>query len=402
MPNNRRINRRNTTSKVQDLASTKFFKIISILLIFIIVMISLVLAKLNIEEKGKIAEQKRNIADEIDDIYNKVASDYETLGEYKTNKIIRISAVGDILCSDNMQKYGQDYNNIFTDISEHLKDSDVNIGTYETNINDNNKEFANAVYKSGINLVSISSNHSLDNGKEGLENTKDNLEKIGTETVGQYDNTSAKRVKIKEIKGVKIAFLAYTYSDSKNTKIVDGVNVYSNDIVSQDLKYAKENSAFAVVMMHWGNVNTNTISDMQNEQAKFLIDNGANVIIGAHPSTVQKMEIVQNTAKEDCLIAYSLGNYTSDFNSENSNIELVLNIQIFVDKEGKASLYKVDYTPAYMQDYGSSYKENRYKILDLKKEIANYGTSESKIEKNDYNRLIKALKKLREILEVEE
>ena len=51
MPNNRRINRRNTTSKVQDLASTKFFKIISILLIFIIVMISLVLAKLNIEEK---------------------------------------------------------------------------------------------------------------------------------------------------------------------------------------------------------------------------------------------------------------------------------------------------------------------------------------------------------------
>lgn len=153
-------------------------------------------------------------------------------------------------------------------------------------------------------------------------------------------------------------------------------------------------------MMHWGNVNTNEISSYQQDQARFLIGNGADIIIGAHPSAVQKMEVMQNSKFEDCFVAYSLGDYTSDFTIENANLELILNLQIFIDKEGKASIYKVDYTPVYMYDKGYKYKENRYKILDMKKEIAMYGTEESEIDKQTYEKLVRGVDRLNSILNI--
>lgn len=208
-------------------------------------------------------------------------------------------------------------------------------------------------------------------------------------------DTPEKRVNIIEVKGTKIAMLAYTYNNNKQ-----GVNIYNEEIVKEDLKYAEENASISIVMMHWGNVNTNEISNYQQEQARFLISNGADIIIGAHPSAIQKMEVIQNKEFKDCFVAYSLGDYTSDFTIENANLELILNIQIFIDKEGKASIYKIDYTPVYMHDKGYSHKENRYKILDMKKEIAMYGTEESDIDKKTYEKLIRGVDRLNSIIKI--
>ena len=394
MANKRRVHRRESNNIIEFMSSKTFITVVIVLIILIIIFVG-IYEYINYNEKQQISLEKAKIATEMDDIYNKASADYADLNNYKTNKLIRISAVGDILCGTNLQKYGQDYNNIFSDISKYLSDSDMNIGTFEFNINSENKTFADSVKNSGINLVSIAHNHSLDMGTNGLDETKKYLEDNSIDTVGKSSDNASDRVKIKEIKGVKIAFLAYTYDNHKT-----GVNIYSEELAKEDLKYAKENAAFSIVMMHWGNTNTNTISETQKEQAKFLINNGANVIIGAHPSTVQKMEMVQNEDGQDCFIAYSLGDYTSDFAVENANLELILNMQIFVDKDGKASIYKIDYTPVYMEDYGTKFTENRFKILDMKKEISNYDTENSTIDKKTYEKLIRGINKLQEVLNI--
>ena len=394
MANKRRVHRRESNNIIEFMSSKTFITVVIVLIILIIIFVG-IYEYINYNEKQQISLEKAKIATEMDDIYNKASADYDDLNNYKTNKLIRISAVGDILCGTNLQKYGQDYNNIFRDISKYLSDSDMNIGTFEFNINSENKTFADSVKNSGINLVSIAHNHSLDMGTNGLDETKKYLEENSIDTVGKSSDNASDRVKIKEIKGVKIAFLAYTYDNHKT-----GVNIYSEELAKEDLKYAKENAAFSIVMMHWGNTNTNTISETQKEQAKFLINNGANVIIGAHPSTVQKMEMVQNEDGQDCFIAYSLGDYTSDFAVENANLELILNMQIFVDKDGKASIYKIDYTPVYMEDYGTKFTENRFKILDMKKEISNYDTENSTIDKKTYEKLIRGINKLQEVLNI--
>ena len=398
MPNNRRRKTRKSTL-IRDTISNKNFIIISSILLAVIIICVIVNVILSVQEQKKIAEEQQRIADHVEEIYSAMEADVDSINNFKANSIIRISAIGDILLGDNLKNYGKNadglYNDIFSNVTKYLKDSDITLGTYETNISDDTKVFANAVKEAGIDLVTLAHNHALDNGEEGLKATQDYLESVGIQTVGKYAEEVQSRIKIIEEKGVKIAVLSYTYDNGKT-----GVNIYSKEQASSDLAYANENADFTIVLMHWGDVYKEEPNSTQKAQAQFLVDNGADIIIGAHPSVVEPMEILKNKEGQDCLVAYSLGDFTSDFSYENSNLELVLNIQIYFDAEtDTVSLYKVDYTPIYMNDYGKQNTINRYKLLDLKNEIANYGKDGSNLDKKTYDKLVRGIDRLNGIIE---
>lgn len=385
--------------KILGMNDTTFYTICSFLILIIATfLISIWMMHREVAISKKIiTEQKERINAHIEEIYKSTISEMESLLDYKSATMIRISAVGDILCGNNMQKYGKDYDNIFEDISKYFKDSNLNLATYETDVKDNKKEFAKSIKNLGIDFVSLAHNHAMDNGEEGLKETEEYLNSIGIETVGVHEETSEKRVKIVEKRGVKIAILAFTYDDKRG-----GVNIYNEELVKEDLKYAEENAQISIVMMHWGDVNTNKTNKLQEEQRNLLIDNGADIIIGAHPSAIQKMEMIENKYGDQCFVAYSVGDFTSEFSNETANLELILNFQIFVDKNGNASIYKIDYTPVYMIDRGSQYTENRYKVLDMKKEIATYDTEESNIDKSTYDKLVRGIDRLNSIIQKNE
>lgn len=392
----RRLGNRRRKRTILGMSDTMFFTICAFL-ILIIVAFALFIYFMHREstiEKQKIAEEKDRINAQIDEIYKSTIAEMESLIDYKSDTIVRISAVGDILCGNSIIEHGKDYDNMFKDVSKYLRDSNLNLATYETDTNGDKKEFAKSIHNAGIDVVSLAHNHAMDYGEEGLTSTNEYLNSIGIETVGIQKETSKDRVKIVERRGVKIAILAFTYDNNKG-----GVNIYNEDIVKSDLQYAEENAQISIVMMHWGDVNTNRVNKEQEKQTNLLIENGADIIIGAHPSAIQKMEMIENKEGEQCFVAYSVGDFTSEFVNENANLELILNFQIFVNKEGKASIYKVDYTPVYMYDKGSKYKENRYKILDMKKEISIFDTDESEIDKNTYDKLVRGIDRLRTIID---
>lgn len=398
MPNNRRRNTRKSTL-IRDTISNKNFIIISSILLTIIVTCVIVNMVLKAQEQKKIAEEQQRVANHVEEIYTAMEADIDSINNFRANSIIRISAIGDILLGENLKNYGKNaeglYDDIFSNITKYLKNSDITLGTYETNITEDTKVFANAIKEAGIDLVTLAHNHTQDYGEEGFKTTQEYLESIGIQTVGKYAEEAKDRVKIVEEKGVKIAILSYTYDNGKS-----GVNIYSEKQASNDLAYANENADFSIVLMHWGDVYKEEPNAKQKEQAQFLVDNGADIIIGAHPSVVEPMEILKNKEGQDCLVAYSLGDFTSDFSYENSNLELILNIQIYYDAEtDKVSLYKVDYTPIYMNDYGKQNKVNRYKLLDLKNEIANYGKDGSNLDKKTYEKLVRGIDRLNEIIE---
>ena len=398
MPNNRRRKTRKSTL-IKDTISNKNFIITSSILLVIIIICVIVNIILSVQEQKKIAEEQQRISDHVEEIYSAMEEDVDSINNFKANSIIRISAIGDILLGDNLKNYGKNanglYDDIFSDITKYLDNSDITLGTYETNITEDTKVFANAVKEAGIDLVTLAHNHALDDGKEVLNNTQNYLESIGINTVGIYAEEVQNRIKIIEEKGVKIAIISYTYDNEKT-----GVNIYSEELASEDLSYANENADYTIVLMHWGDVYKEEPNETQKAQAQYLVDNGANIIIGAHPSVVEPMKILQNKEGKDCLVAYSLGDFTSDFSYENSNLELVLNIQIYYDAESdNVSLYKVDYTPIYMNDYGRQNTINRYKLLDLKNEIANYGKDGSDIDKKTYDKLVRGIDRLNGIIE---
>jgi len=413
-------NRRNKRSSrsILEVMSSKTFITLTIILAIIIVICSVTIFYRNNKEKKILAEQRAELEKNIEAIFEETEKNIANSNNTVRDSIIRISAVGDILCENSIledaydkgtQNY--DFTSMFKNMSTFFADSDITVGTMETNYTDNKYSgygqrnspisFAEALKNIGIDLVSISTNHSLDYGIEGLQETKRALEGIGYDVVG--DNLGESRVKIKTIKNTKIAFLSYTYGfenqNSKTKEELDSANIYNSEIAKKDLEYAKENADYSIIIMHWGDAYSTKPNKEQQNIAKFLVENGADMILGNHASAVQKMEVMQSPEEKNVLVAYSLGNYISGETMDISKIELVLNIELRKSGEtGEVVLSKVDYTPIYVLDRGTK-AENRYELIDMKGTAKAYAEGNKKIvNKETYNKLVEGLKKLEGII----
>lgn len=413
-------NRRNKRSSrsILEVMSSKTFITLTIILAIIIVICSVTIFYRNNKEKKILAEQRAELEKNIEAIFEETEKNIANSNNTVRDSIIRISAVGDILCENSIledaydkgtQNY--DFTSMFKNMSTFFADSDITVGTMETNYTANKYSgygqrnspisFAEALKNIGIDLVSISTNHSLDYGIEGLQETKRALEGIGYDVVG--DNLGESRVKIKTIKNTKIAFLSYTYGfenqNSKTKEELDSANIYNSEIAKKDLEYAKENADYSIIIMHWGDAYSTKPNKEQQNIAKFLVENGADMILGNHASAVQKMEVMQSPEGKNVLVAYSLGNYISGETMDISKIELVLNIELRKSGEtGEVVLSKVDYTPIYVLDRGKK-AENRYELIDMKGTAKAYAEGNKKIvNKETYNKLVEGLKKLEGII----
>ena len=416
MSRNRR-NKRNIR-KILNLREITPFFITAIILATIIVICGTTIIYRNKQDEELLARQRIELEKNIEAIFEETEKNIANSNNTIRDSTIRISAVGDILCENSILEDAYDKNtnsydfkSMFKNMSTFFADSDITVGTMETNFTNNEYSgygkrngpisFAEAIKNTGIDLVSISTNHSLDYGIEGLQETKRALEGLEYDVVG--DNLGESRVKIKTIKNTKIAFLSYTYGfenqNSKTKDELDIANMYNSEIAKQDLEYAKENADYSIVIMHWGDAYSTKPNKEQQNIANFLVENGADMILGNHASAVQKMEIMQNPEGKNVLVAYSLGNYISGETMEISKIELVLNIELRRRGEtGEVILSKVDYKPIYVLDNGTK-AEDRYELIDMKETAKAYAEGNKKIvNKETYNKLVEGLKKLEGII----
>ena len=415
MPRNRR-NKRNVNKIIETISNETFRKVMVVIAIIIVCCI-VVIGVRNYNDNLKIARQRELLEKQLEAIFedktvstakkNKTSNDNEKTNitngiesnYQQESTTINIAIVGDILCGNAMLEdsningeYEFDY--LFKDISKYVKEADIAIGTMETNFTNGDfsgylkcnspHSFAQAVKNSGINLVSTAHNHSLDYGLQGI------LEK---------------NYIVKDVQGIKIAFLAYTYGFSDGAVISTNeeqyVNKFSKEVAKQDLDSAKQEAEYICIIMHWGEINNTGATPEQEDIANFLIENGANMIVGSHPAVIEPMQIKQNSNGENVFISYSVGNYTSSLGYENSNLEMILNVQITKDEStGKVLLEKVTYIPVYMFDNGSkSEKRQRFKLMDIKNNAEKYLEGELEaVSKDVYDKLIEGLEKLEQII----
>ena len=417
MARNRR-NKRNF-KKLTEMISFKTFLILLAMLTTVILICLGTIFYRNELDRQMLAKQRKELDEKIESIFSDTLQNIAQSNKNKPDSVICLSAVGDILCDTEILEDGKhsesktySYDYLFQNITGFIERSDIVLGTMETNFVDKPYsgygvrnapiEFAQAVKNSGINLVSISTNHSLDYGMQGLYETKNHLQSLGFSTVG--DRLEEETVTIKTVKNTKIAFLSYTYgveNQNKKTKEeLQALNIYDREIAKKELEYAKENADYIFVIMHWGDPYATKQSKSQEEIAEFLIENGANVILGNHSAAIQPMEIRQNSEGENVFIAYSLGNYISYADNENSKVELVLNIELRKSGEdGKVRLSKVDYTPIYVLDKGNG-TQNRFELIDMKGVAKEYaGGNTNIVDKKTYNKLLEGLKLLEKVVE---
>jgi hypothetical protein len=173
-----------------------------------------------------------------------------------------------------------------------------------------------ALREVGFDVVSAANNHSYDQGRPGLVETLEHLERSGLTWLGAGMTCEAARAaRHVEQDGLKIAFLAAT--DLFNVYLNAGedqpcVAVLDEEKVAEQAAAAREAGAELVILsVHWG-VEYKTEPELEHiEQAHRLIEAGVDVILGHHPHVLQPIEVIEASDGRVGLVAYSLGNLVS-------------------------------------------------------------------------------------------
>ncbi len=90
--------------------------------------------------------------------------------------------------------------------------------------------------------------------------------------------------------------------------------------IAHDIAQAREAGAEAIVVaVHWGDEYKLLPNTAQKQLADFLVDQGADLIIGGHPHVIQPMEVVHSDRHDkDALLVYSLGNFISNMKTRDT------------------------------------------------------------------------------------
>ena len=179
-----------------------------------------------------------------------------------------------------------------------------------------------------LKILNLANNHAMDQGLNGLIFTKNFLSSSGIENEGTGKTLEeAWQPAVIEQNGIKICFVGASYS-SEN----DGGKASNNYVARIEdvarlkaaITTAKSECDFAVVTMHAGTEYTRTPNQSQIDFAHAAIDDGADIVIGAHPHWVQTTEKYKGK-----YIFYSLGNFVFDQNfSQDTSQGLTLKITI--------------------------------------------------------------------------
>ena len=193
-------------------------------------------------------------------------------------------------------------------------------------------EMMDSLVSSGFDWFSISSNHSLDAGAEGLKYEKAYIQQHFPDmsATGAYSSyEDAQQPVVREINGIRVGLCGFTYGLNGYT-VPQGmewlIDVYRNvddtinyKLIDKKLDAINALSDVQIVAMHWGDEYHNEPNEEQRTLAQYLHSKGVEVIIGTHPHVIQPVEFIESS-DQTTLVYYSLGNFIS---AQDSNVTMV-------------------------------------------------------------------------------
>lgn len=369
-------------------------------------------------------EQNLNIAQENKNNLNEVQQNNNIIKE-DTN--IKMSVIGDIMCHNSQYKdaydlsaKAYDFSYVFKDVKEYISSADIAIGNLETTFAGKEKGYSNYprfntpeqlaqnLSDLGIDVVSTANNHCMDTNYTGLVSTLKYLDEAKIAHTGTNETAEKQNeILMKDVNGIKIAFLSFTYGTNGIPIPKDksfAVNLIDDDLILKQIMLAKEQKPDLIcASMHWG-IEYQLKQNSEQERLKdLLFNNGVDIILGSHPHVLQPMEkqtvTLEDGIKKDCFVIYSLGNFMSGQTKENTRSSVILNIDITKNGEtGKTTLNKIEYIPIYMYK-ASTASIQKYKILDIEKTLLDYENGKDKsIGQTTYTILRNELSKIKKTM----
>lgn len=306
-------------------------------------------------------------------------------------KEITITCWGDYMNHITQIRQAKATNYDFTDSFAVIKDivgkSDLSVVNLETTIAKDTSdmsgypEFAThenvikALKDTGFDVVSTANNHAYDRRLKGIDRTIEIIEKYGLKRTGTFKENESTNPLIVDVKGIKVGFFSYSQMLNGYEKLMlnsgrdTAVNLIDMDKIKKDVDYLKKNHADVIMCyMHWGEEYSDYPNSYQKNTFKKLADMGVDLVIGSHPHTIQKSEVIENNGKKSYCV-YSLGNLVSDQRESYGQyygVEIGVYSDIKIEKIGdKTTVKSFENKPYYVDKYTDSVT-TRYVVVPVK------------------------------------
>ena len=251
---------------------------------------------------------------------------------------------GQIEAAYNIKSKSYNYDPVFQKIKPIIDRADITIANLEVTLAgppysgypqfSSPDALAKACKENGIDVLVTANNHSVDRRKSGIIRTLKVLDSLQIPHTGTFRNPTERKhnnLLILRKGSIRVGVLNYTYG-TNGLKAAKPTIVNYIDTAQMRLdieKTKRENLDQLIVVTHWGMEYQTSPNKNQIKIAQFLLDKGANMVIGGHPHVIQKAIWKKD---ENQLIAYSLGNFVSNQASVNTDGGMMLELKLV--KEG--------------------------------------------------------------------
>ena len=253
----------------------------------------------------------------------------------KEQQTMQIVMVGDMLMHDKIIVSGKkedgsyNYDHLFENVKDFISAADLAIVNQEvmtggsaygyTGYPSFNSPYAlvDAEAAAGFDVALLATNHTLDKGKKAVYNCMDYIDAMsGFDYVGINRTQEAQDndIYIYEQNGIKVAILNYTYGTNGIPLPSDApylVNLMDEQKIRADIRKAEEIADFTIVCPHWGTELKMNIDSYQKKWSKIFLEEGVDLILGAHPHVIEPIEWLRDDNGNEMLVYYSLGNFVN-------------------------------------------------------------------------------------------
>ena len=193
-------------------------------------------------------------------------------------------------------------------------------------------EWLGDLKRHGVTHLNLANNHSIDQGRIGLMDTRENIIKAGMTPVGAGQNQEEADEPVLLTDSPRsvwlIASLQMALENFSRLPDQPCVGQQTIETLCQRIAQLKQADpkCFIIVSLHWGWENHLEVVPRQRYEARQLIDAGADCLVCHHTHTLQPGETYQGKP-----IFYSLGNFIfdprNDLNRQGAMVRLTITEQ---------------------------------------------------------------------------
>lgn len=305
--------------------------------------------------------------------------------EEKTDSL-NIKMVGDDLIHNTIYfaaktDDGYDFDMLFEHVKSDIESADVAIINQETIFVNNPNRYSSyptfgsptqvgdSIAKAGFDVVAHATNHTLDKGTSGITDTLEFWENNypDIDILGIHSSEDDSKISYFEKNNIKLSFVNYTYG-------LNGLNLpkdkgYMIDLLgdgtelSENVKTAKENSDVMIAILHIGTEYVYKPTKYHKKYVDMCIDNGADIVICAHPHVLEPYKMVTTEKGNTGLVYYSLGNFISNQRKIPTLLGGMADITLERNSDGKVEVKDYSLIPLvthYTDGYYTTYKLKNY------------------------------------------